>query len=66
MARGIVEAMPYQGTTPLRRHRMEYDGPDQPPEDAIIGECVGEAVRAAWRSGHDPAAPCFYVVVTFR
>jgi hypothetical protein len=67
MARGKVTATPCNGVNmPLSQFSVTYDGPDQPPEDAIIGECVGEAVRRAWRAGHDPAVSPFIVVVTFQ
>ena len=36
---------------------------DLPAE--VIGECVAEAVRDAWKAGHDPALDPFLVIVTF-
>jgi len=51
---------------PLSEFARTYEGPDDPPEDAIIGECIGEAVRAAWKAGHDPTLPSYVVLVTFR
>jgi hypothetical protein len=61
-----VTATPCNGIhMPLTHFAKTYDGPDQPPEDAIVGECVGEAVREAWAAGFDPALKPFLVIVTF-
>lgn len=32
----------------------------------VIGECVTEAVHAAWKRGFDPAIDPFVVIVSFR
>jgi hypothetical protein len=61
-----VVATPFIGLRPLTPHTKIYDGPDQPPEDAVIGECVGEAVRSAWKAGNDPASADFVVIVSFE
>jgi hypothetical protein len=66
MSSGTVTAKPAIHGQPLEDFATTYDGPDQPPEDAIVGECIGEAVRKAWRAGYDPALPSFSVIVTFN
>jgi hypothetical protein len=61
----LVRATPYFGVAePLDQFSSEMEITDD-LDPAVIGECVTQAVRKAWKHGFDPAASPFQVVITF-
>jgi hypothetical protein len=61
----FVKATPCLGVDkPLGHFSSEMEITDD-LDPAVIGECVTQAVRKAWKQGLDPAVSPFLVIVTF-